>query len=196
MPAEFPAFRRAFSASRPPLFPCGAGRVAVEMRFEQGCYNGSDCTWAFVLDETAGWGVLARSLRSSAHWTKGGVCQSSFSVGAAILAKASSEGVSRSSFLRWCSETSEGIERRVASLPSPQQQGFQSTLTISFTLRRHSTTLSIGITLHSYLLVPMGEKILGLSKSSFLAINAKGEKNIKPKAKGPHHQSKFSKMKL
>jgi hypothetical protein len=36
--------------------------------------------------------------------------------------------------------------------------------------------------------LPMGEKILGgLSKSPFLAINAKGGENIKPKAKGPHH---------
>jgi hypothetical protein len=33
----------------------------------------------------------------------------------------------------------------------------------------------------------MGEKIQGLSKSPFLAINAKGGENIKPKAKGPHH---------
>jgi hypothetical protein len=28
---------------------------------------------------------------------------------------------------------------------------------------------------------------VGLSKSSFLAINAKGGESIKPKAKGPHH---------
>jgi hypothetical protein len=43
-----------------------------------------------------------------------------------------------------------------------------------------------------------GEKALkGLSKSPFLAINAKGGENIKPKAKGPHHQfQKNSKMKL
>jgi hypothetical protein len=53
-----------------------------------------------VLDDTAGWGDLAKSLRPATHWTKGGVFQSSC--------------------LRWCSETSEGIERRVASLPSPQ----------------------------------------------------------------------------
>jgi hypothetical protein len=34
-----------------------------------------------------------------------------------------------------------------------------------------------------------GEKIKkGLSMSPFLAINAKGGENIKPKAKGPHHQ--------
>jgi hypothetical protein len=32
-----------------------------------------------------------------------------------------------------------------------------------------------------------GEKFKGLSKSPFLAINAKGEESIKPKAKGPHH---------
>jgi hypothetical protein len=34
----------------------------------------------------------------------------------------------------------------------------------------------------------------GLSKCLFFEINAKGRENIKPKAKGPHHQ--FSKMKL
>jgi hypothetical protein len=32
-----------------------------------------------------------------------------------------------------------------------------------------------------------GENIRGLSTSLFLAINAKGGENIKPKAKGPHH---------
>jgi hypothetical protein len=53
-----------------------------------------------VLDETAGWGDLIIGLRSATHVTKGGVC--------------------RSSCLRWCRETSEGIERRVASSPSPQ----------------------------------------------------------------------------
>jgi hypothetical protein len=34
----------------------------------------------------------------------------------------------------------------------------------------------------------MGRKFKGLSKSPFLAINAKGGENIKPKEKGPHHQ--------
>jgi hypothetical protein len=34
----------------------------------------------------------------------------------------------------------------------------------------------------------MGEDVKGLSTSPFLAINAKGGENIKPKAKGPHHQ--------
>jgi hypothetical protein len=53
-----------------------------------------------VLDEAAGWGDLAIGLRPAVRWTKGGVCQSSC--------------------LRWCSETGEGIERRVASSPSPQ----------------------------------------------------------------------------
>jgi hypothetical protein len=34
----------------------------------------------------------------------------------------------------------------------------------------------------------MGEKVLEGSRSlRFLAINAKGGENIKPKAKGPHH---------
>jgi hypothetical protein len=33
----------------------------------------------------------------------------------------------------------------------------------------------------------MGRKFKGLSTSPFLAINAKGGENIKPKTKGPHH---------
>jgi hypothetical protein len=33
------------------------------------------------------------------------------------------------------------------------------------------------------------ESIKGLSGSPFLALNAKGEENIKPKAKGPHHHN-------
>jgi hypothetical protein len=34
----------------------------------------------------------------------------------------------------------------------------------------------------------MGRKVRkGLQRSPFLAINAKGGENIKPKAKGPHH---------
>jgi hypothetical protein len=32
-----------------------------------------------------------------------------------------------------------------------------------------------------------GESRIGLSKSPFFAINAKGGENIKPKAKGSHH---------
>jgi hypothetical protein len=43
------------------------------------------------------------------------------------------------------------------------------------------------MTLHSYLYYHLGESIRGLSKSSFLAINAKGGESIEPKAKGPHH---------
>jgi hypothetical protein len=41
----------------------------------------------------------------------------------------------------------------------------------------------------------MGEKAQkGSQESPFLVINAKGGENIKPKAKGPHHQfPKFSK---
>jgi hypothetical protein len=50
----------------------------------------------------AGWGDLTIGLRPSACWTKGSLCQSSC--------------------LRWCSEIGEGIERRVASSPSPQQR--------------------------------------------------------------------------
>jgi hypothetical protein len=34
----------------------------------------------------------------------------------------------------------------------------------------------------------MGEKVKRALKTPFLAINAKEGENIKPKAKGPHHQ--------
>jgi hypothetical protein len=53
-----------------------------------------------MLDETAGWDDLVIGLRPTTHGTKGKVC--------------------RSSCLRWRSESGEGIERRVASSPSPQ----------------------------------------------------------------------------
>jgi hypothetical protein len=42
----------------------------------------------------------------------------------------------------------------------------------------------------------MGEKILGLSSSLFLAINAKGGENNKPKAKGPHNHKKYKNFKM
>jgi hypothetical protein len=54
-----------------------------------------------MLDETAGWDDLVIGLSPATCGTKGKVCQSSC--------------------LRWCSEFGEGIERRVASSPSPQQ---------------------------------------------------------------------------
>jgi hypothetical protein len=53
-----------------------------------------------VLGDASGWGDLAIGLRPLACRTKGGDCQSSC--------------------LCLCSETGEGIERRVASSPSPQ----------------------------------------------------------------------------
>jgi hypothetical protein len=56
----------------------------------------------FPFKEGAGWGDLVVGLRPAACWMKGGDC--------------------RSFRLRWCSEIGEGIERRVASSPSPQHQ--------------------------------------------------------------------------
>jgi hypothetical protein len=53
-----------------------------------------------VLDEGAGWCDLIVGLRPAARLAKGGYCQSFC--------------------LRWCNEIGEGIERRVASSPSPQ----------------------------------------------------------------------------
>jgi hypothetical protein len=38
---------------------------------------------------------------------------------------------------------------------------------------------------------PKGGELKGLSRSSFLAINAKGGESIKPKAKRPHHHFKI-----
>jgi hypothetical protein len=66
-------------------------------------------------------------------------------------------------------------------------QGFHSALSISFTLRRHSISLSQWYNIHSYFIYQWGEIKKGLSKSPFLAINAKGGESFKPKAKGPHH---------
>jgi hypothetical protein len=53
-----------------------------------------------VLDEDARRGDLVVGLRLATCWTKGGNC--------------------RSLCLRWCGEIGEGIERKVASSPSPQ----------------------------------------------------------------------------
>jgi hypothetical protein len=65
-----------------------------------------------------------------------------------------------------------------------------STLTVLSTIRRHSTNLSNWYNPSLICLLPIGEKVLrGLSKSPFLAINAKGGENNKPKAKGPHHHN-------
>jgi hypothetical protein len=61
-----------------------------------------------------------------------------------------------------------------------RRQDIHSTLPISFNLHRYST-LQIGIILHSYLLVQMRRKFKGLTKSLFLAINAKGGESISPK---------------
>jgi hypothetical protein len=63
-----------------------------------------------------------------------------------------------------------------------RRQGFHSTLPVYFILRRYSA-LQIGIILHSYLLVPVGRKFKGLTKSPFLAINAKGGESISLKQK-------------
>jgi hypothetical protein len=59
-----------------------------------------------MLDKAAGWDDLVIGLRPATRGTKGKVCQSSY--------------------LRWCSETGEGIERRVASSPSAQHRPYPS----------------------------------------------------------------------
>jgi hypothetical protein len=82
-----------------------------------------------------------------------------------------------------------------------RRQGFHSTPSVLFTLRRHSAPLSLWYNLHSYLLVPMGEKkgsqslhfwrlmpkgerVLAQSKRTAPPkINAKGGESISPKQK-------------
>jgi hypothetical protein len=59
-------------------------------------------------------------------------------------------------------------------------QGFHSTLSVSFILCPP----------HILSFIFNGGKLIGLSSSLFLAINAKGGE-LKPKAKGPHHYSIF-----
>jgi hypothetical protein len=67
--------------------------------------------WAFVLDEAARQGDLVVGLRLAACWTKGGNC--------------------RSLWLRWCGKIGEGIERRVASSPSPQHLPLEGPVRLS-----------------------------------------------------------------
>jgi hypothetical protein len=67
-----------------------------------------------------------------------------------------------------------------------QRQGFRSNsegIIYHLPLLRK---ISIGMTFHSYSLITKGE-VKGPQDSSFLAINAKGGENIRPKAKGQHH---------
>jgi hypothetical protein len=69
-----------------------------------------------------------------------------------------------------------------------QGQRLHSTPSVLFTPCRYSDISPIGIIFHLYFFYQWGEKIEGLQCSPFLAINAKGGENIKPKAKGPHHR--------
>jgi hypothetical protein len=75
------------------------------------CYNGPNSTWAFVLDEDARRGDLIIGLHLAVCWMKGGNCWSLR--------------------LRCCGEIGEGIERRVASSPSPQHLPFDGPVRLS-----------------------------------------------------------------
>jgi hypothetical protein len=57
-----------------------------------------------------------------------------------------------------------------------RREGFHSTLSVSFTLRRHSTPLFDWYNLHSYFIYQWRRKYKGLTKSPFLVIHAKGER--------------------
>jgi hypothetical protein len=74
-----------------------------------------------------------------------------------------------------------------------RKQGFHSTLSVAFTLTATPHHSQIGIIFHSYLFVPMREKVKGLSKDSVLAINAKGEEILSPKLKDRTTNVKFFK---
>jgi hypothetical protein len=75
------------------------------------CYNGLNSTWAFALDEATRRNDLVVGLRLAAYWTKGENC--------------------RPFGLRWFGEIGEGIERRVASSPSPQHLPFEGPVRLS-----------------------------------------------------------------
>jgi hypothetical protein len=65
-----------------------------------------------------------------------------------------------------------------------QRQGFHSTLTVSFILRRHSTSLSNWYNLSLiFTCTNGGENKQGLSTSPFFVINAKGGEILSPKQK-------------
>jgi hypothetical protein len=73
-------------------------------------YNGPDHTWALGLNEAAPCEDVAAGLRQSVEFCEGCPCPLC---------------------LRRTSGCSEGLERRVASLPSPQQLSFQNNLCTS-----------------------------------------------------------------
>jgi hypothetical protein len=65
-----------------------------------------------------------------------------------------------------------------------RRQGFHSTLTVSFILRRHSASLSNWYNLSLiFTCTNGGENKWGSQKSLFLAINAKGGEILSPKQK-------------
>jgi hypothetical protein len=68
-----------------------------------------------------------------------------------------------------------------------RRQGFHSTLPVSFTLRRHSAPLSnVGI-IFTLITHTNWEKVKGLTTNSVFGNSCQRGRNIKPKAKGPHH---------
>jgi hypothetical protein len=74
-------------------------RPVIQRRPRGARYNGPDHTWALGLNEAAPWEDVATGLRQSAE---------------------SCEGCPRPFCLCRTSGCSEGLERRVASMPSPQ----------------------------------------------------------------------------
>jgi hypothetical protein len=80
-------------------------RPVIQRRPRGARYNGPDHTWALGRDEAAPPEDVAAGLRQSAEW---------------------SEGCPRPLCPCRTSDCSEGLERRVASLPSPQQKARSS----------------------------------------------------------------------
>jgi hypothetical protein len=75
-----------------------------------------------------------------------------------------------------------------------RRQGFHSTLSVSSTLRHHSTLNWYN--LHSYHSYQRGEKNKCSQKTPFLAINAKGGEILSPKQKDRTTNFKFFEIKF
>jgi hypothetical protein len=77
------------------------------------------------------------------------------------------------------------LSRRLKGIWSlRRRQGFHSILSVSFTLRRHSTSPSNWYNLSLIFTCTIeGENEKGSQQSSFLAINAKGGEILSPKQK-------------
>jgi hypothetical protein len=84
-----------------------------------------------------------------------------------------------------CFQVISMLSRRLKGIWSiRRRQGFHSTLSVSFTLRHHSTSLSLWYNISLIFTCTNGrESKKGSQKTSFLAIHAKGGEILSPKQK-------------